>query len=46
MSIIRYALRLYHRFTLSPRDVQELLLERGIQVSHKTLRESAALKQP
>ncbi|GGI66840.1 putative transposase [Deinococcus humi] len=39
MSIIGYAIWLYHRFTLSYRDVQELLLERGIQVSHETLRE-------
>ncbi|WP_272976188.1 IS6 family transposase [Deinococcus geothermalis] len=39
MSIIGYALRLYHRFPLSQRDVQELLHERGIQVSHETLRQ-------
>ncbi len=35
--IIAYALRLYHRFTLSLRDVQEILFERGIIVSHETL---------
>lgn len=28
-----------HRFPLSQRDVQELLHERGIQVSHATLRQ-------
>jgi putative transposase len=39
LSIIRYALWLYHRFSLSQRDVQELPQERGIQVSHETLRQ-------
>jgi len=39
LSIIQYALWLYHRFCLSQRDVQELLQERGIQVSHETLRQ-------
>lgn len=29
---------LYHRFLLSYRDVQELLFERGIEVSHETVR--------
>jgi putative transposase len=29
---------LYHRFLLSYRDVQELLFERGIDVSHETVR--------
>jgi len=39
LSIIQYALWLYHHFSLSQRDVQELLQERGIQVSHETLRQ-------
>ncbi|MGX9688600.1 IS6 family transposase [Deinococcus wulumuqiensis] len=39
LSVIGYALRLYHRFPLSQRDVQELLDERGVQVSHETLRQ-------
>jgi len=39
LSIIQYALWLYHRFSLSQRDVQELLQERGIQVSHEPLRQ-------
>ena len=39
MSVIGYALRLSHRFPLSQRDVQELLHERGIVVSHETLRQ-------
>jgi len=30
--------RLYFRFCLSFRDVQELMLERGIEVSHETIR--------
>ena len=31
--ITQQAVRLYHRFPLSYRDVQELLHQRGIQVS-------------
>ena len=38
-SIIQYAVWLYHRFTLSYRDIEELLLQRGIQVSHETIRD-------
>ncbi len=37
-SIISYAVYLYHRFLLFYRDVQELLFERGINVSHETVR--------
>ena len=36
--IIAYGVYLYHRFLLSYWDVQELLSERGINVSHETLR--------
>ena len=36
--IISHAIYLYHRFTLSYRDVQELLFQRGIDVSHETIR--------
>jgi len=39
MTIIQQAVWLYHRFLLSYRDVQELFHQRGIQVSHETLRE-------
>ena len=39
MTIIQHAVWLYHRLPLSYRDVQELLHQRGIQVSHETLRE-------
>jgi putative transposase len=31
--IIQHAVRLYLRFTLSYRDVEELLAERGIEIS-------------
>lgn len=36
--IIRYGVWLYYRFTLSFRDVEELLAERGIEVSYETIR--------
>ena len=39
ISVIQHAIWLYHRFPLSYRDVQELLQEGGIEVSHDTLRE-------
>jgi putative transposase len=36
--IIQHAVWIYLRFTLSHRDVEELLAERGINVSHETVR--------
>src|SRR3977135_2649324 len=36
--IIQHAIWLYLRFTLSYRDVEELLAERGLQVSYETVR--------
>ncbi|MSP66972.1 MAG: IS6 family transposase, partial [Alphaproteobacteria bacterium] len=36
--IIRHAVWLYARFTLSFRDVEELLAELGIDVSNETVR--------
>jgi putative transposase len=36
--IITYAVWLCHRFSLSNRDVEELLAERGIQVSYEAIR--------
>ncbi|MEO1773955.1 MAG: IS6 family transposase [Pseudomonadota bacterium] len=36
--VIRYAIWLYLRFTLSLRDVEEMLAERGIEVSRETVR--------
>lgn len=37
--IIKYTVMLYYRFCLSLRDVSEILLYRGIDVSHETIRE-------
>ena len=36
--VIRYAVWLYFRFTLSIRDVEELLAERGLEVSREAIR--------
>ena len=36
--VIRYAVCLYLRFTLSYRDVEELMVERGLDVSYETVR--------
>jgi hypothetical protein len=37
-SIIRHYVWLYARFTLSYRDVEEMLAERGVDVSYETVR--------
>ncbi len=37
-SIVQHAVWLYRRYTLSFRDVEELLAERGIEVSYETIR--------
>ncbi len=37
-TVIGYAVWAYHRFALSLRDVEDLLAERGIIVSHETIR--------
>ena len=37
-TIIRHAVRLYVRVTLSYRDVEDLLAERGLYVSYETVR--------
>jgi putative transposase len=37
--IIGHAVWLYHRFTLSFRDIEDLLAERGILVTHETIRQ-------
>src|SRR5271157_3848453 len=37
-TIIRHAVWLYLRFTLSYRDVEDLLAERGLDVSYETVR--------
>lgn len=36
--VIRHAVWLYFRFTLSLRDVEELLAQRGVEVSYETIR--------
>ena len=38
-TIIAHAVLLYHRFTLSFRDVEDLLAERGITVTYETIRQ-------
>ena len=37
--VIAHAVWLYHRFTLSLRDVEDLLAERGVTVSYETIRQ-------
>ena len=39
--VIARAVWLYHQFTLSFRDVEDLLAERGIPVSYETIRSGA-----
>ena len=36
--IIQYAVWLYHRFNLSHRDIEDLLAEKGIVVTHESIR--------
>ena len=38
VEIIQHAIWLYVRFTLSYRDVEELLAERGLDISYETVR--------
>lgn len=37
-SVISCAVRWYHRFNLSLRDIEELLLERGVSVTYESVR--------
>ena len=37
-AIIRHAVWLYARFTLSYRDIEDLLTERGLDISYETVR--------
>ena len=37
-AVIQHAVWLYFRFTLSLRDVEEMLAHRGIDVSYETIR--------
>ena len=43
-AIISHAVLLYHRFTLSFRDIEELLACRGIVVTYETIRQWCLLK--
>jgi putative transposase len=36
--IIQYAVWLYHRFSLSHRDIEDLMSQRGIEVSYEAIR--------
>ena len=36
--VIRHAVWLYARFTLSFRDIEDLLAERGLDISYETIR--------
>ena len=40
--IIAHCVWLYHRFPLSFREVEELMLQRGVVVSHETIRQWCA----
>ena len=40
--VIAYGVWLYHRFTLSLRDIADLLAERGVEVSYETIGQWAA----
>jgi len=39
VEIISHAVWLYHRFCLSFRDVEDLLAQRGVQVTYETIRQ-------
>lgn len=45
-SIIGYAIRRYYRFKLSLRDVSEMLLVRGIEVSYEAIRNWCSIWGP
>ena len=40
--VIAHAVWLYHRFTLSLRDIEDLLAKRGITVSYETIHQWCA----
>ena len=42
VEIISHCVWLYHRFPLSFREVEEMMLQRGIVVSHETIRQWCA----
>jgi len=42
VEVISHCVWLYHRFPLSFREVEELMLARGVVVSHETIRQWSA----
>jgi len=46
IEVIGHAVWLYHRFALSLRDVEELMLARGVVVSYETIRSWCATFGP
>jgi len=42
--VIQHAVWLYLRFRLSYRDVEELLAERGLDISHESVRRGAEIR--
>ena len=42
VEIISHCVWLYYRFALSLRDISEMMLERGVVVSHETVRQWCA----
>ena len=46
IEVIGHAVWLYHRFALSLRDVEELMLARGVVVTHETIRSWCATFGP
>ncbi|MFD1227908.1 hypothetical protein [Pseudochrobactrum kiredjianiae] len=38
ISIVTHAIWLYFRFNLSLREIEEMMLERGVEVSYETIR--------
>jgi putative transposase len=43
VEVIGHCVWLYHRFPLSFREVEEMMMERGVVVSHETLRRRCQL---
>ena len=44
--VISHCVWLYFRFCLSFRDVQEMMLERGVVVSHEAVRRYCQIQHP
>jgi putative transposase len=40
VEVISHCVWLYHRFPLSFRGIEEMMMERGVVVSHETIRQS------